>query len=91
MRHCRIIIKVDLIADYITCSTRRLTTGLRHVSPIEWDNAFSTASTSSIAPWSAKERVLMLYFNTNVGATLTPIGNTREVFGEALRSGVLGY
>ena len=30
----------------------------------------STASTSSIAPWSAKERVLMLYFNTNVGATL---------------------
>ena len=76
MRHCRIIIKVDLIADYITCSTRRLTTGLRHVP---------------IAPWSAKERVLMLYFNTNVGATLTPIGNTREVFGEALRSGVLGY
>ena len=32
--------------------------------------SFSTASTSSIAPWSAKERVLMLYFNTNVGATL---------------------
>ena len=27
-------------------------------------------STSSIAPGSAKERVLMLYFNTNVGATL---------------------
>ena len=24
-------------------------------------------------------------------ATLTPIGNTREVFGEALRSGALGY
>ena len=46
MRHCRIIIKVDLIADYITCSTRRLTTGFQHVSPIEWDNAFSTASTS---------------------------------------------
>ena len=31
MRHCRIIIKVDLIADYITCSTRRLTTGLQYV------------------------------------------------------------
>ena len=27
------------------------------------------ASTSSIAPWSAKEQVLMLYFNTNMGAT----------------------
>ena len=33
--------------------------------------SFSTASTSSIVPGSAKERVLMLYFNTNVGATLT--------------------
>ena len=32
--------------------------------------SFSTASTSSIVPGSAKERVLMLYFNTNVGATL---------------------
>ena len=31
---------------------------------------FSTASTSSTAPWSAKERALMLYFNTNVDATL---------------------
>ena len=28
------------------------------------------ASTSSIVPGSAKERVLMLYFNTNLGATL---------------------
>ena len=37
--------------------------------------SFSTASTSSIVPGSAKERVLMLYFNTNVGATLTPTGN----------------
>ena len=27
---------------------------------------------SSIAPWSAKERVLMLYFNTILGATLSP-------------------
>ena len=34
--------------------------------------SFSTASTSSIVPGSAKERVLMLYFNTNVGATLAP-------------------
>ena len=33
--------------------------------------SFSTASTSSIVPGCAKERVLMLYFNTNVGATLT--------------------
>ena len=24
-----------------------------------------------LAPWSAKERILMLYFNTNVGATLS--------------------
>ena len=32
--------------------------------------SFSTASTSSIVPGAAKERVLMLYFNTNVGATL---------------------
>ena len=31
----------------------------------------STASMSSIAPGSAKERVLMLYFNTNMGATLS--------------------
>ena len=37
--------------------------------------SFSTASRSSIVPGSAKERVLMLYFNTNVGATLTPTGN----------------
>ena len=36
--------------------------------------SFSTASTSSIAPGSAKERVLMLYFNTNVGATLASQG-----------------
>ena len=33
--------------------------------------SFSTASTSSIVPGCAKERVLMLYFNTNVGATLS--------------------
>ena len=32
--------------------------------------SFSTVSTFLIAPGSAKERVLMLYFNTNVGATL---------------------
>ena len=44
---------------------------LQHVSPIEWDNVILYGqSTSSIAPGSAKERVLMLYFNTNVGATL---------------------
>ena len=30
----------------------------------------STVSPSAIAPWSAKERVLLLHFNTNVGATL---------------------
>ena len=42
----------------------------------------STASTSSIVPGSAKERVLMLYFNTNVGATLIriQIGSRRQGF-----------
>ena len=43
---------------------------LRRVVPAG-TTSFSTASTSSIAPGSAKEWVLMLYFNTNVGATLT--------------------
>ena len=45
--------------------------------------AFSTASTSSIAPASAKQRVLMLYFNTYVGATPAspPVGLTRGMIG----------
>ena len=53
----------------------------------------STASTSSIAPGSAKERVLMLYFNTNVGATLiTGVsiksfrGLRQDIFSDCLQS-----
>ena len=39
--------------------------------------SFSTVSTFLIAPWSAKKRVLMLYFNTPMGATLmTSFGRT---------------
>ena len=44
---------------------------LQHVSPIEWDNVILYGQgRSSIVPGCAKERVLLLYFNTNVGATL---------------------
>ena len=52
--------------------------------------SFSTASTSSIVPWSAKERVLMLYFNVrrekapilsgceSRPATVAPVGSNRS-------------
>ena len=41
------------------------------VSAIKWDNVILYGQgRSSIVPGSAKERVLMLYFNTNLGATL---------------------
>ena len=43
---------------------------LQHVSPIEWDHVILYGQVRPRSRWSAKERVLMLYFNTNVGATL---------------------
>ena len=45
----------------------------------------STASTSSEPRWSAKERVLMLYFNTNVGATLSTSDASRWVLSPGQR------